>query len=401
VRVLVAMSGGVDSSVAAALCVAAGHEVVGATLKLWGGPSDSGCCSVADVDDARRVAQQIGVPHHVFNLTDEFERDVVGPYVAEHARGRTPNPCIECNRHIKFDLLLERARRLGFDRLATGHHARVRPRGGHRDDGAHELRRGADPAKDQSYVLSMLGQAELASLLLPVGHLSKPQVRAEAARLGLRTATKPDSQDVCFIHGGAGRAGFLAERLELHPAAVVDDESGATLGEVAAVELVTVGQRRGVAAAGARRYAVDVDVARRRVTVAGVDRAVVDRVDLDRASLTWVAEPLADGSPAIAQTSAHGRGAPCTVSAGVDDGTDAVPADAPQRRVTAAGEARDVATTPRVLTVRFAAPQRPVAAGQTLALYSAADPDLVLGAGIVASARRPAPERGARAGMGR
>ena len=124
-RVLVAMSGGVDSSVAAALLVEQGHEVVGATLKLWGGPSDSGCCSVADVEDARRVAQQLGITHHVFNLTEEFDRNVVAPYVGEHALGRTPNPCIECNRSMKFDRLLHRADRLGFDRLATGHHARV------------------------------------------------------------------------------------------------------------------------------------------------------------------------------------------------------------------------------------------------------------------------------------
>ncbi len=124
-RVLVAMSGGVDSSVAAALLVEQGHEVVGATLKLWGGESDSGCCSVADVEDARRVAQQLGITHHVFNLTEEFDRNVVAPYVGEHALGRTPNPCIECNRSMKFDRLLHRADRLGFDRLATGHHARV------------------------------------------------------------------------------------------------------------------------------------------------------------------------------------------------------------------------------------------------------------------------------------
>ena len=214
------MSGGVDSSVAAALLVEQGHDVVGATLKLWGGPSDSGCCSVADVDDARRVAQQLGIAHHVFNLTDEFERHVVDPYVEAHARGRTPNPCIECNRRIKFDRLLARSDRLGFDRLATGHHARVTAEGGLRL--RLRLRRGADPAKDQSYVLSMLDQSALGRVVFPVGDMTKDAVRAHAARLGLRTADKPDSQDVCFITSIEGRAGFLAERLPFHAGEVVD-----------------------------------------------------------------------------------------------------------------------------------------------------------------------------------
>jgi len=378
-RVLVAMSGGVDSSVAAALCVDAGHEVVGATLKLWGGPSDSGCCSVADVDDARRVAQQLGVAHHVFNFADEFKDDVVGPYVAEHARGRTPNPCIECNRHIKFDRLLERAHRLGFDRLATGHHAQVRAV---RRDGRDrfELRRGADASKDQSYVLSMLGQAQLERVVFPVGHLTKAHVRAEARRLGLRTAAKPDSQDVCFVHGGAGRGGFLGERLELHPASIVDGETGEALGTVDAVELVTVGQRRGIVAAGARRYAVDVDVPSRRVTVATAERAAVDEVELDPRGVTWVDAPLRDGDDAFAQMSAHGKPARCTVH--FDEVTDT-------RDVTTPGDDAAVNHTPqRRLRVRFVAPQRPVAPGQTLAWYAASDRDLVVGAGIVAAPGR-------------
>jgi tRNA-specific 2-thiouridylase len=177
-------------------------------MKLWGGPSDSGCCSVADVDDARRVAQQLGVPHHVFNFTEEFDRHVVDPYVAAHASGLTPNPCVACNRHLKFDRFARRAHQLGFDRIATGHHARVVEV----DDGTWELRRGADAAKDQSYVLHMLGQDQLARLLLPVGTMTKPEVRELAATLGLRTAAKPDSQDVCFISRAGGREVFLGDR---------------------------------------------------------------------------------------------------------------------------------------------------------------------------------------------
>jgi tRNA-specific 2-thiouridylase len=348
------MSGGVDSSVAAALLVEQGHEVVGATLKLWGGPSDSGCCSVADVDDARRVAQQLGVEHHVFNLSDDFDRRVVGPYVEEHARGRTPNPCIECNRSIKFDRLLARAARLGFDRLATGHHARVAAAP---EPGSFQLRRGADAAKDQSYVLSMLGQDALARVLFPVGHLTKDEVRAHARRLGLRTAAKPDSQDVCFIRSDEGRQGFLGRRVALHPGELVDS-SGARVGSVPAVELVTVGQRRGMGHAGdgRRRYVTRVDVAARTVTVGSADEARQASVSLAGPSVTWVGAPLASGAPAVAQVSAHGRPAPCTVHG--RPGGD--------------------------LVVRFESPQRPVAPGQTVALYDARDPDAVVGAGIAA-----------------
>jgi tRNA-uridine 2-sulfurtransferase len=349
-RVLVAMSGGVDSSVAAALLVEQGHDVVGATLKLWGGESDSGCCSVADVDDARRVAQQLGIDHHVFNLTEDFDRHVVTPYIEAHARGRTPNPCIECNRSIKFDRLLERADRLGFARLATGHHARVT---GGTDL---RLRRGADPDKDQSYVLSMLGQSELARVVFPVGQMTKADVRAHAVRLGLRTAGKPDSQDVCFIGSVEGRQGFLADKLKFHPAAITNGR-GETVGSVDAVELVTVGQRRGMGHGtdGARRYVIAVNVPARRVTVGSAAEAMTASLTLAEASLTWVDQPLRDDDRAIAQVSAHGRPAACAVS------------------LTDAG-----------LVVRFDVPQRPVAPGQTVALYDAADPDAVVGAGIAA-----------------
>jgi tRNA-specific 2-thiouridylase len=338
------MSGGVDSSVAAVLLADAGHEVVGATLKLWGGDSDSGCCSVADVDDARRVADQIGITHHVFNFTDEFDAAVVAPYVADHAAGRTPNPCIECNRHIKFGSLLERARRLGFDALATGHHARVEDRQGRRS-----LRRGADGAKDQSYVLSMLTQDDLAQVLLPVGELTKQQVRAQAARIGLRTALKPDSQDVCFIHSTEGRRGFLGERLPLHAGDIVDADSGDVLGSVPAIELVTVGQRRGlgVAVDGRRLYALDVDVEARRVLVGHLGATRTDRVAVG--PTTWVDAPLDIGARTLAQMSAHGVAAPGTWL----------------------GDAL-VFDEPVVL----------MAAGQTVALYDADDTDAVAGSAL-------------------
>lgn len=297
--VMVAMSGGVDSSVAAALLVEHGHEVVGVTLKLWGGESDSGCCSVSDVDDARRAAHRLGIEHHVFNFGDEFDRHVVEPYIRAHRDGRTPNPCVECNRHLKFDKLFRRAEALGFEAVATGHHARITIDA----DGVHRIGRGADGDKDQSYVLHMLGQAQLARLLLPVGDLTKTAVRAKAAALGLGTADKPDSQDVCFIHSGGGRRAFLGDRIPLAPARLVDAE-GRTVGRVAEVELVTIGQRRGLGLGGdeGRRYVVDIDRSAGVVTVGHRQDLLTDRQVID--DLAWSHEPVP--GPLQFQCSAHG-----------------------------------------------------------------------------------------------
>jgi tRNA-specific 2-thiouridylase len=349
VRVLVAMSGGVDSSVAAALLSEAGHEVVGATMKLWGGPSDSGCCSVSDTEDARRVAQQLGIAHHVFNFSQDFERHVVAPYVTDHAAGLTPNPCIECNRHLKFDRFLERALRLGFDAVATGHHARVTA-----DGAGAVLRRGADPAKDQSYVLHMLTGEQLRRLLLPVGTMTKVQVRARAATLGLRTAAKPDSQDVCFISRKGGRSSFLGGRIGLHPGRVVDEE-GRVVGAVDAVELVTVGQRRGLGPAVGGRYVTAVDTAARTVRVGPAGDLLVTEIAVGPP--TWATGPPAAGERLEVQTSAHGA----TVT-----GT-----------WTPAGEGGG--------TVRLDSPVRRVAPGQSVVLYRG---DAVVGGG---PARRGAP----------
>jgi tRNA-uridine 2-sulfurtransferase len=343
-RVLVAMSGGVDSSVAAALLVEQGHEVVGATLKLWGGESDSGCCSVADVDDARRVARQLGIDHLVFNFTEDFDTHVVQPYLADHGAGRTPNPCIECNRHLKFDRLLARGMQLGFDAVATGHHARVE-----HDGQGWRLRRGADRAKDQSYVVHVLDQARLARTWFPVGGMTKAEVRAHAERTGLRTAAKPDSQDVCFITSTGGRESFLGTRIPLRPGRVVDTD-GHEVGTVPAVELVTIGQRKGLHLGGHadRRYVVDVDVPAAVVTIGDREQLLTRTVRID--AWTWTDRPVPHGARVLVQVSAHG-----TPMAGVV-------ADA---------------------TITFDEPQRRVAAGQSVVLYDLDDRTVLAGATAV------------------
>ena len=342
-KVLVAMSGGVDSSVAAALLAEAGHEVAGVTLRLWGGDSDSGCCSVADVTDAAAVAARLGIPHHVFNLSEEFDQFVVDPYVADHVAGRTPNPCIECNRHVKFDLLLRSVERLGFDALATGHHAQIV-----QGSEGPELHRGADPAKDQSYVLSMLTEAELAMVLLPIGALSKDEVRAMAAARNLRTAAKADSQEVCFIERSKGRGAFLAQRIELTPGDVVDALTGTVVGRVDAVELFTVGQKQGlgVDVEGRRRVAVAIEPRAARVLVADEDAAMIDRLCLDPATLSWVRGALPPSLEVLVQVRAHGA-----VNRGrLIDGS-----------------------------VELEVPITPVASGQTVAFYDPECPNRLMG----------------------
>ncbi|MGZ4806549.1 MAG: tRNA 2-thiouridine(34) synthase MnmA [Ilumatobacteraceae bacterium] len=339
-KVLMALSGGVDSSVAAAELIDAGHQVVGVTMRLWGGESDTGCCSVADVDDARRVAQQLGIDHLVFNFTDDFNTHVVDPYVRAHSRGLTPNPCIECNRHLKFERLSERADLLGFDAVATGHHARVEAVGDR-----FFVHRGADSAKDQSYVVHMLPQRELRRTVFPVGHLTKTQVRERAAALGLRTAAKPDSQDVCFITQTGGREAFLGARIPFRRGTVVDS-GGAVLGDVPAIEMVTVGQRRGIGlrGGGPKRYVTAIDQATDTIVV-GDEMDLYD-TELTVGNLVWADRPYS--GEVMVQCSAHGAAMPALL---------------------------------RAETVHWHAPQRCVAPGQSVVFYDAGN-RYVLGGGI-------------------
>ena len=336
-RVMVMMSGGVDSSVAAARLLDDGHDVTGVTLKLWGGESDSGCCSVSDVEDARRVAAQLGIPHYVFNFSDAFDASVVAPYVDAYAAGETPNPCVECNRSLKFGRVLERARTLDYDLVATGHHARIAS-----TPAGPALRRAVDRAKDQSYVLYMLGAAELARARFPVGEMTKAEVRDHARSLGLRTADKRESMDVCFIERG-GREAFLGARIPRRKGSIVD-ERGAVVGDHDGIDAFTIGQRRGLGVAvGERRYVTDIAHATGTVTVGPRDALLHERARLRDIRLSRELP-----SSMLVQSRAHGAPVPATL-----DGND----------------------------VRFESPQPRVAPGQVIAFY---DHDLCCGGGIVA-----------------
>jgi tRNA-specific 2-thiouridylase len=264
-RVVVAMSGGVDSAVAAARCVAAGYDVIGISLRLARGGEGS-CCSLDDFLDARAVADVLGFPHYVFDFTDAFQERVVAPFVADYLAGRTPNPCTRCNERVKFELLWQRACELGASRLATGHYARI---GQDPVSGSPVLRAARDEGKDQSYFLFTLGAGELARTLFPIGDLTKMEVRAEARRLRLPVADKPDSMEVCFVPRGDA-ATFVASQVDpdrLRSGAILD-EAGTVLGTHTGVHQFTVGQRRGLGVGGGpRRYVRTIDAAAGTVTV--------------------------------------------------------------------------------------------------------------------------------------
>jgi tRNA-specific 2-thiouridylase len=312
-RVLAAMSGGVDSAVAAARAVDAGHDVVGVHMALSRDRAQfrtgsRGCCSIEDAGDARRAADVLGIPFYVWDLSERFEETVVADFLAEYAAGRTPNPCVRCNEHIKFRALLDKALALGFDAVCTGHYARIVTR----DDGTRELHRAFDAAKDQSYVLAVMGSDRLARAMFPLGEAaSKGEVRAEAARRGLSVSTKPDSFDICFVADGDTR-GFLRDRLGARPGAIVDS-AGQVLGAHEGAYGYTVGQRKGLAIDrpapdGKARYVLSIEPVSNTVTVGSVGELEVATVRAG--STVWFAgrDELVDGewSACEAQVRAHG-----------------------------------------------------------------------------------------------
>jgi len=308
-RVIAAMSGGVDSSVAAARMVDAGHEVVGVHLALSRaststGSGSRGCCTLDDARDARRVADLLGIPFYVWDLSERFREDVIDDFVEEYRRGRTPNPCLRCNERIKFSAVLDRAMALDFDAVATGHYARIV--GG--DDGP-ELHRSVDPDKDQSYVLSVLTPRELAHSLFPLGEDRKEVVRAEAERRGLAVAHKPDSHDICFIPDG-DTAAFVRANVGAEPGDIVDVTTGAVVARHEGAQAFTIGQRRGLnlrvpTEDGSPRYVVGLDLLTNTVQVGP---AVLLDIDvIEGTGPIWASAPFgADPVRVQAQVRAHG-----------------------------------------------------------------------------------------------
>jgi tRNA-specific 2-thiouridylase len=309
-RVIAAMSGGVDSAVAAARAVEAGHDVTGIHLALSRNPASyrsgaRGCCTIEDANDARRAADMIGIPFYVWDLSDRFHEDVVVDFMDEYAAGRTPNPCLRCNEKIKFAAVLDRALNLGFDAVATGHYAVLKD-----GPGGVELHRANDQAKDQSYVLGVLTQDQLKHSLFPLGDTPKPLVREEAARRGLLVADKPDSHDICFVADG-DNAGWLKEKLadrQPNTGGKIVDEAGAELGTHEGTVGFTIGQRKGLrigvpAADGKPRFVLDIEPVSGTVTVGPKEHLAIDHIRGIRPLWAGVAPSVLEGS---VQLRAHG-----------------------------------------------------------------------------------------------
>ena len=346
-KVLVAMSGGVDSSAAAALLVQQGYDCDGAMLKL--APNeDSRCCSADDAEDARQAATRLGMRFYVFNETDRFRRCVMDRFTAEYAAGRTPNPCIDCNRELKFGALLDRALTLGYDYIATGHYARVAYDA---ERGRYRLLRGAERRKDQSYVLYQLTQHQLAHLLLPVGDYDKPAIRDKARAAGLDNADKGDSQDICFVPDGDYVTFLQRQGLALTPGDFVD-EAGRVLGQHRGLPCYTIGQGKGLGVAVGRHvYVLEKDRDRNAIVLG--DDATLYASSLLASHVNWISGQ-APAAPVrcAAKTRYSQVEAPCTAYPLPDGG----------------------------LRVVFDQPQRAITAGQAVVLY---DGDEVLGGGTI------------------
>jgi len=377
-RVLAAMSGGVDSAVAAARAAEAGHDVTGVHLALSANPQSfrtgaRGCCTLEDSRDARRAADVIGIPFYVWDLAERFREDVVEDFYAEYAAGRTPNPCLRCNEKIKFAALLDRAVALGFDAVCTGHYARVVER----EDGTRELHRAVDAGKDQSYVLGVLDAEQLARAMFPLGDTTKEDVRAEAEARGLAVARKPDSHDICFIADGDTRA-FLERRLGSRPGEIVDLD-GEVVGEHSGAYAFTVGQRKGLrlgrpAADGKPRFVLDVSVVDNKVTVGPAE--ALDVTALTGIRPRWCGEPPAAGGRFGAQLRAHGEEVPAVVELGGASASDgAAGAAGSGAGADAGGE----------LTVRLERAARGIAPGQAVVLY---DGTRVVGSATISATER-------------
>jgi tRNA-specific 2-thiouridylase len=359
-RVLAAMSGGVDSAVAAARAVEAGHEVTGVHLALASNPQSfrtgaRGCCTLEDSRDARRAADVIGIPFYVWDLAERFREDVIDDFVAEYAAGRTPNPCLRCNEKIKFAALLDKALALGFDAVCTGHYARIVDLPG----GGRELHRAVDAAKDQSYVLGVLDAEQLAHSLFPLGDTPKDAIREEAERRGLAVARKPDSHDICFIADGDTQK-FLAQHLGTAAGDIVDTD-GTKVGEHDGAYGFTIGQRKGLrigrpAPDGKPRYVLDISPVNNTVTVGPAEG--LDVLGLTAIRPRWCGDaPVGEGEY-TAQLRAHGEEVPVTAEA-------------------ACGELR----------VRLDKPVRGIAPGQAVVLY---DGTRVVGSATIATTERRA-----------
>src|SRR5918994_4480010 len=339
-RIVVAMSGGVDSSVAAGLLVQAGHDVIGLSMQLYdqsdGSARFGSCCTIDDLHDARRVAARLGIPHYIVNFERQFEEHVVADFVREYRAGRTPIPCVHCNGDLKFATLAERAAALGADAVATGHYARVEKHG----EGVARLKRGADPAKDQSYFLFTLDQAQLSRAMFPVGDLDKAAVRSQARALGLAVADKPDSHELCFVAAG-DHTTFLERRGGKPPAGDLRDLDGKPIGRHDGVHRFTVGQRKGLGVASpVPLYVVEIDAEHGSVTVG--PREALERESLTASGVNWMSgQPPRAGARVTAQIRYRHREA----------GASLIPLDG--RRV----------------DVTFDEPQTAVAPGQAVVFY--------------------------------